>query len=122
MTYDDILSEVTELVINNCIELHRGREAFTKELTNFISKKMGESFAAGMEESSPALGPIDFDKLPSRVRSDLLDFCGENRYPWVRYAMMSDAEILDDYLVWNGIIGYSENIVAAVDGIRKART
>jgi hypothetical protein len=33
---------------------------------------------------------------------------------------MSPESIFNEYLVWNGIIGYSEKIIAAHDGIRES--
>jgi hypothetical protein len=60
---------------------------------------------------------LDVDKLPERVRRDLLDRADYSRE---EVQEMSPGSAFEAWLEWHGIIGYTELILEAVNGIYRA--
>jgi hypothetical protein len=59
--------------------------------------------------------------LPSNVDSDIREFLEENRpHDDADFVMENSTveELFDMYLTWNGVIGYTSQFIAALDGIR----
>lgn len=70
---------------------------------------------------------IDIDELDDHTREDILDnLCMDSDEPTVAeltdLACSSAHEAMDRFLNWNGIIGYTETIITAIDSIRIAET
>src|ERR1043165_1492806 len=64
---------------------------------------------------------IDPSKLIDSVRSDCDEFKSDN--PGAHeYEHMDAVACFEQYLEWNGIIGYTERIVAALDSCRMAES
>lgn len=75
---------------------------------------------------------IKFAALPDSVQSDLRDRYRENNEDFEgedealnilleeRYRGMAPRDVLDEYLEWNGVIGYTGDFLRAVQGIRRA--
>lgn len=70
----------------------------------------------------------NLDKIPPRILKNLVDTLIENTWSIktesdARAAMqhMSANELFEMWLNWNGIIGYTEMIVEAIDSLRAAK-
>jgi hypothetical protein len=62
---------------------------------------------------------IDVNKLPEDVQSDLFDEAGGD-YNVETAKHWSVREMFEKWLGWHGIIGYTDQIMEALDGIRAA--
>ena len=72
------------------------------------------------------MNKIDFNKLPkavnSAVKEALSDRFGNANEEIEKYlSILSVREIFEIYLRWIGIVGYTEDIIEALDGIRAAK-
>lgn len=73
---------------------------------------------------------LNTDLLPEHILDDILQNMGvEDAEPGVEYdkavaelRTLSPAEALDKWLNWNGIIGYTSQIIEALDELRKVET
>lgn len=71
---------------------------------------------------------IEFTKLSQDVQNDLIQFCEEDGDTFEEAKQRavelcntsSIKEVLDAYLNWNGIIGYTQTILDAIESIDKA--
>lgn len=67
---------------------------------------------------------VDTKKLPTRVLVCIEKYLLANKYPTSKLdsaiSTMSRTELMDAYLRWNGIINWTEDIIAALDGITEA--
>lgn len=62
-----------------------------------------------------------YDALPQFVKNDLMEKFNEDEERVKQFISTSSrTEIFDTWLKWNGIIGYTTPIVAALDGIESA--
>ena len=83
-------------------------------------------FAAIVEEDNMTTNNLD--ALPPRVTKDIVDyltlnmpgFCPDETAARIHMRTMSDGELMNAYLIWNGIIGYTEQIMTAYEAIREA--
>ena len=71
----------------------------------------------------------NLDKIPPRIPKNLVDTLIENTWSIktesdARATMqhMSANELFEMWLNWNGIIGYTETIIEAIDSIRAANS
>jgi hypothetical protein len=70
----------------------------------------------------------DLDLMPHRTLRAVIDFLIANN-SWVKsegdaralMTTMSKKALLDCYLQWIGIVGFTDDIIAAVEGIQKAK-
>ncbi len=63
---------------------------------------------------------IDLDKLPENVLDDLHSRLEERKNPDKLIREMNARDAFDEYLNWNGITGYTDDFIEALDGIRAA--
>lgn len=56
-------------------------------------------------------------ELPNFVKNDINEFLEENRMEGSSYHNLTPNELLEYYLQWNGIIGFTEKIKKAIEGI-----
>lgn len=64
---------------------------------------------------------IDPLKLPPFIRGDIYSFIQDNKLP-LDIVNLSPRDIVDYWLQWNGIIGYTDNIINLVDAAFSAET
>ena len=56
---------------------------------------------------------IHFETLPNNIKRDIKEMCQENNCEWqIENEYISLAEVLEMYLKWNGIMGYTHNILS----------
>lgn len=60
---------------------------------------------------------LNLDRIPTDVLDDLLERVDDDRD---KIAQMSVREAFNEWLVWNGIIGYTRKIISALDNLRAA--
>lgn len=75
---------------------------------------------------------LDTTQIPAGALSDVRQFVRDNNLVRpsdhskeacdAHIATMSPEEFLDAYLMWNGIIGYTDSIVSVLDAARKAES
>jgi hypothetical protein len=71
----------------------------------------------------------NIDAMPARVSKDIIDylienkpgFCPDETAARVHMRTMLPGELMNAYLVWNGIIGYTEQILTAWDAIQESQ-
>jgi hypothetical protein len=75
---------------------------------------------------------IDVDMLDDEVLNNILSNLGLDDGEWdtnpakaealvERVKQMSERELFNRFLIWNGIIGYTDVITTAIDSIRAAK-
>lgn len=64
------------------------------------------------------MAALDIQRMPGRVASEVLDMQRNG----VKLNLTHDTarEVFDAWLKWNGIIGYTDDIIMMLDGLRKA--
>ena len=67
-----------------------------------------------LKDLSPELA-ILFAALPVRMQNDIKDFLQDN--PW--FFICSRKDMVDAYLQWNDIFGYTDQIIDAVVAVMK---
>ncbi len=60
--------------------------------------------------------------IPDQVLTDILDNLElpDNEESYAKVAKLSARDAFDKFLTWHGIIGYTDKIIAALDGCRYA--
>lgn len=56
---------------------------------------------------------IHFETLPNNIKNDIKEMCQENNCNWqIENEYIALSEVLEMYLKWNGIMGYTHNILS----------
>ena len=56
--------------------------------------------------------------LPAHIRKDIEEFIEENNFIKCPLEEFSTYDLIDHWLTWNGIIGYTGQIIDMIDAIR----
>lgn len=65
---------------------------------------------------------LDIDSIPDNVLTDILENkeLPDDETGYTEVAKLSARDAFDSFLNWNGIIGYTDKLIIALDGLRKS--
>ena len=124
MDYDEMIEELDRILTDT------SDDELLEAVNQFVTQRIDEARNAGhiegekcaLEASIKRWGLSDtptvkVSQLPRAVQSDVAEFTVDNES---HSPPRSPREYLQCYLTWNGIIGFTDDLILAFHGIEKA--